>query len=513
MQKKLICFIITHCDERILLSILMSLYQNLYRFYYAHRDYSSTPNGALEERQKKEQTMHIEFLNYSNALIKSKKRSQECLQEFKNNYLALIKTDIEAYLDEPIYAYKDNKSILLSDRIDFAFALHRDESLNAAIYDKTLSFLGYALDIHPELLQKNNINEFLLQLMHDRNQHKESNPTYIPGRTPITNNMLCMQGAYIERDKRESIHYLELYKKQKYQVLITRGTFKQNNIIFDTTKYTAHGKPGWAACVIDPNGDFFVFNHTFGEGLNPLKHSSFTQGGPVFFAGELIITRGVLKAIAPMSGHYQPNLFQIYVLLEYLSEHSIDISKANVITQNNPSEYLADVHSTLIKKQYPPVFHLGHNKKEYYTPAHQLYQSIHSKLVPILHQTRQEIKDFWHTECWGITGVYSFLQKRITGESTPRPSCIKLAKKLDPQLKILLKEASLYPHKKQMALHKVAQLEHLIKEFEQALSVEPISPQLNKLNNIVARAKQSLITLESNETDELKRINSIQRCS
>src|SRR3569832_473368 len=111
--------------------------------------------------------------------------------------------------------------------------------------------------------------------------------------------------------------------------------FKKNNKNFDTSSYGAHSKPGWCACVLDPFGDFFVFTHTHGRGKNPIKHSSFTQGGPVFFTGELIIREGVFIAIFSMSGHYKPSLFQTYLMLEYLSDHGIDISQADVITLDN----------------------------------------------------------------------------------------------------------------------------------------------------------------------------------
>ena len=490
----------------------MSLFQNLYRFYYAYRDFSSVHSADLEEKQKTERAFRSEFTNYHNALKDSKKYKPKWLKETQNNHLKLLDDRLNSYLDDHVYEYKDDNITLLSDRIDFAFALYTDESLSEAIRYKALRFLGYSLDIHEELLRGPNINETILHLMNVRNQHKESEPSYIPGRVSVSEPLLPMQASYVERDRREAIRYLESQKTEKHRVFITQGKFKKNNTNFDTSNYTAHAKPGWAACVLDPNGDFFVFKHTFGQGANPIKHSSFTKGGPVFFAGELIIRDGVLKAIAPMSGHYKPSLFQTYLMLEYLSDHGVDISQADVITLDNPSEYLSDVHSTVITNEYPKVFYLEKAGKEYLTPAREIYQSIHSKLLNAVQNIQQDIRVFWKRESSGLSGAYSFFQSRMSaGTSAARQQCIELAKRLDAELDTLLKEASSLPHKKYMTINKLERLERLITESEQAVSSQKTSPQVENLNSILQRAKQLLTALQSHSDDEIKRTSTIRR--
>ncbi|KAG2315652.1 hypothetical protein Bca52824_018774 [Brassica carinata] len=56
------------------------------------------------------------------------------------------------------------------------------------------------------------------------------------------------------------------------------------------------------------------------------QHSSFLAGGATVAAGRLVVENGVLKAVWPHSGHYQPTEENFLDFLSFLGENNVDIT-------------------------------------------------------------------------------------------------------------------------------------------------------------------------------------------
>lgn len=60
------------------------------------------------------------------------------------------------------------------------------------------------------------------------------------------------------------------------------------------------------------------------------QHSSFLAGGATVAAGRLVVEDGVLKAVWPHSGHYQPTEENFMDFLSFLRENNVDITDVKV---------------------------------------------------------------------------------------------------------------------------------------------------------------------------------------
>lgn len=60
------------------------------------------------------------------------------------------------------------------------------------------------------------------------------------------------------------------------------------------------------------------------------QHSSFLAGGATVAAGRLVVENGVLKAVWPHSGHYQPTEENFMDFLSFLRENNVDITDVKV---------------------------------------------------------------------------------------------------------------------------------------------------------------------------------------
>ena len=60
------------------------------------------------------------------------------------------------------------------------------------------------------------------------------------------------------------------------------------------------------------------------------QHSSFLAGGATVAAGRLVVENGVLKAVWPHSGHYQPTEENFLDFLSFLGENNVDITDVKV---------------------------------------------------------------------------------------------------------------------------------------------------------------------------------------
>lgn len=61
------------------------------------------------------------------------------------------------------------------------------------------------------------------------------------------------------------------------------------------------------------------------------QHSSFLSGGATTAAGRLVARDGVLEAIWPYSGHYQPTEDNFNEFISFLEENNVDLTNVKVI--------------------------------------------------------------------------------------------------------------------------------------------------------------------------------------
>ncbi|MDZ7965295.1 MAG: hypothetical protein RM368_10010 [Nostoc sp. DedSLP03] len=76
----------------------------------------------------------------------------------------------------------------------------------------------------------------------------------------------------------------------------------------------------WMIFVLSPDGKFYADAHKEGE----YHHSSALAGIPIKGAGAIMVIDGKLEAIADKSGHYKPNMHQMYTTLKHLEKLGVN---------------------------------------------------------------------------------------------------------------------------------------------------------------------------------------------
>lgn len=260
----------------------------------------------------------------------------------------------------------------LASRIDFAWQVYNDRSQKNDVRKKALNFLIFAFDLRT----LSNLNQQLIELMHERDNYRSHNPQYVPGKTPMSlsfnpglvvpeqtfhegqsvqrpirqalasGEMLDVNNESKDLDWRVGTRFFNAQQRSAFQVHCHKGKFYKDGKVFDSTKMISHGKNGYAAFTLNANGELSVFRH---HGMTDLiAHSSMNAGVPVIAAGELQIKKGVLKAITTHSGHYRPTLFNVYRILEHFIQKGVNINQAKMVTQQNPRAYL-NLNSTELR--------------------------------------------------------------------------------------------------------------------------------------------------------------------
>lgn len=318
----------------------------------------------------------------------------------------------------------------LGDKIDYAWSVYQTAPFMAGSPDTNefeaqkkaaLMFLIYALDIQDSALDSERLNAQLQQLIDERQQHKKTNPEYIPGKSPAhlpftpqetvplrttkhgksnqprvkkgikSKEILDVHDDSKKDDETVSLFITSSVERAQYRVNIHQGLFKKNGALFDTHKMISHGKPGFASFTLNANGELSVFSHL--NKRNGFTHSTMNAGAPIVVAGEIRIVDGVLKAITTYSGHYQPSLFNVYRLLEYFSRHNVDISRATVITFQNPSLYLTGLESR--------IYYVNNVADGYGTSASQIYNGIDELIVSCIKKLQPSSLDKFKTKLPG----------------------------------------------------------------------------------------------------------------
>lgn len=272
--------------------------------------------------------------------------------------------------------YDVEKKMTQSSRIDLAYEIFQlaeillkdKETVNAhpelpQLKENMMKFLDSAFDLNPTLDTDKKIARVHLLMSHKLK--KKVNPEYIPGKSPAPPLVEFLRpemgetkaeynwGRIIEalsavrsgkkmtvnaedqiEDKKDNIKMLTPEERDQYRVEIIKHVFQKRDAkdstyhIFDTSQMIAHGKKGYAAFVIDRNGAIYLFNHKKTE--DKIAHSSLNAGGNTFGAGEMEIVQGELKVINTYSGHYEPNIYNVFEILTFLVDKGVNIENVRV---------------------------------------------------------------------------------------------------------------------------------------------------------------------------------------
>lgn len=351
-------------------------------------------NAAIPE---KDQTHHLSIRDYLESIYEKKKTEFYQVSPQTPSFAALL---------------------------DKAYAVYTDEQ--AHLIDKEIAqgFIIYALDL------KNPSAELNIQIkaaMELRAQIRATNPHFIPGRSPLPQDLVdqnvlttIRQTTQFKKTDNPTIksmfennELLDVITKAKlkdsggrkgqnqktiffnplerdtFRIDISQGRFMRLGKPISTHDSLSHGKKGFAAFTLDVHGELSVFPHVDHDKTG-IAHSSMNEGRPVVCAGEIQIQDGKLKAITTYSGHYRPTLYNIYKALDYFQNRGVDISETKLYSFENPTKL--NIQSK--PSPYP---------KLYESQAQDLLQSYKASLRKNLNSIKQDMIDYqtkrdnlWH---------------------------------------------------------------------------------------------------------------------
>lgn len=115
-------------------------------------------------------------------------------------------------------------------------------------------------------------------------------------------------------------------ERKAYEVVLEDGKFfnKHSGEILQTSD-TEDSDSKWIF-VLSTSKVLYVGKKKKGT----FQHSSFLAGGATVAAGRLVVEDGVLKAVWPHSGHYQPTEENFMDFLSFLRENNVDITDVKV---------------------------------------------------------------------------------------------------------------------------------------------------------------------------------------
>ncbi|XP_022951128.1 IQ domain-containing protein IQM1-like isoform X1 [Cucurbita moschata] len=117
---------------------------------------------------------------------------------------------------------------------------------------------------------------------------------------------------------KQCIQYLGPKEREEYLVVVEDGKliYKQSRVPINTVEDSK------LIFVLSTTRDLYVGLKKKGR----FQHSSFLSGGAITAAGRLVAVEGVLKAIWPYSGHYLPTENNFKEFINFLEEHSVDLT-------------------------------------------------------------------------------------------------------------------------------------------------------------------------------------------
>ncbi|KAG5569596.1 hypothetical protein H5410_059362 [Solanum commersonii] len=148
----------------------------------------------------------------------------------------------------------------------------------------------------------------------------------------------------------QCIKYLGPKERESYEVVIQDGklVYKQNGVFVETVEGSK-----WIF-VLSTTRTLYVGKKKKGV----FQHSSFLSGGATTAAGRLVAHDGVLKAIWPYSGHYQPTEENFREFISFLEEHSVDLTNVKRCSVDDDDHSFrvnneGSNHQPLITKESP----------------------------------------------------------------------------------------------------------------------------------------------------------------
>ena len=135
--------------------------------------------------------------------------------------------------------------------------------------------------------------------------------------------------AKLNRDIFFETKYFDQAERKKFQLTINKDgkLYDSNNQPFDSSAGDLRGlsnSTGRAMIVMDAQGNLYSSNY---QEVGKFHHSSFLAGGPIAFAGEVIIEKGIVKKIKDLAGHYNPPRALYAQFLYHLTMSGVDISE------------------------------------------------------------------------------------------------------------------------------------------------------------------------------------------
>ncbi|CAL9050731.1 unnamed protein product [Musa banksii] len=135
--------------------------------------------------------------------------------------------------------------------------------------------------------------------------------------------------------QQQCIKYLGPKERDAYEVIIEDGRFmyRKNRQVIDSSEGPKDAK--WIF-VLSTLKKLYVAQKKKGT----FQHSSFLAGGATSAAGQLVLEKGVLKAVWPHSGHYRPTEENFQDFMSYLAEKNVDLTDV----KRSPAEENQEEH-------------------------------------------------------------------------------------------------------------------------------------------------------------------------
>ncbi|KAE9448821.1 hypothetical protein C3L33_19309, partial [Rhododendron williamsianum] len=135
--------------------------------------------------------------------------------------------------------------------------------------------------------------------------------------------------------QRQCIKYLGPKEREAYEVIVENGKLvsKQTGLFIETTEGS-----NWVF-VLSTSRTLYVGQKKKGV----FQHSSFLSGGATTAAGRLVAHAGILEAIWPYSGHYQPTEENFQEFISFLQEHNVDLTNVLIGVCKKPADPEVDV--------------------------------------------------------------------------------------------------------------------------------------------------------------------------
>lgn len=139
-------------------------------------------------------------------------------------------------------------------------------------------------------------------------------------------NELEQQGSIVHPDlfsEKDQVQYLTKEERETY-----RCAFKRNET--GSEAIAANGKAledGLYITVLGPDNEFYIATKQPGK----FQHASFFRGEAVKSAGMFLIEKGVIKNFIAQSGHYKPEMPEIFHALSRMEKSGIDLSQISLL--------------------------------------------------------------------------------------------------------------------------------------------------------------------------------------